>query len=61
MHDPTVLNESTNTMDVWMLSYTQTLVQFVHNEMEVYRLYTVVRTNTHIDGKREEKERLRKK
>jgi isoleucyl-tRNA synthetase len=42
VHDPTVLNESTNTMDVWMLSYTQTLVQFVHNEMEVYRLYTVM-------------------
>ncbi|XP_031549058.1 isoleucine--tRNA ligase, cytoplasmic-like [Actinia tenebrosa] len=31
-----------NIMDKWILSFTQSLVQFVHEEMAAYRLYTVV-------------------
>ncbi|EDO27984.1 predicted protein [Nematostella vectensis] len=31
-----------NIMDKWILSFTQSLVQFVHQEMDAYRLYTVV-------------------
>ncbi|XP_046393549.1 isoleucine--tRNA ligase, cytoplasmic isoform X2 [Ischnura elegans] len=33
---------SQNTMDKWILSFTQTLLQFVKQEMAAYRLYTVV-------------------
>jgi isoleucyl-tRNA synthetase len=42
---PTVAWEShrsANTMDRWILSATQSWVSFVHNEMKLYRLYTVV-------------------
>ncbi|KAI9501839.1 isoleucyl-tRNA synthetase [Coemansia spiralis] len=35
-------SKSENIMDCWMLASVQTLIQFVRNEMEVYRLYTVV-------------------
>jgi isoleucyl-tRNA synthetase len=31
-----------NIMDKWILSFTNSLVKFVHNEMKYYRLYTVV-------------------
>ena len=34
-------NLSTNVMDRWILSYTQSLLLFVHQEMAAYRLYTV--------------------
>ncbi|GLH15974.1 Isoleucine--tRNA ligase [Gryllus bimaculatus] len=33
---------SENLMDRWILSFTQSLMQFVHKEMTEYRLYTVV-------------------
>ena len=33
---------SKNYMDLWILSYTQSLVKFVHAEMAAYRLYTVM-------------------
>nr|XP_012152876.1 PREDICTED: isoleucine--tRNA ligase, cytoplasmic isoform X1 [Megachile rotundata] len=33
---------SNNIMDRWILSFTQTLLQFVKDEMQAYRLYTVV-------------------
>lgn len=29
-------------MDRWIISYTQSLLLFVHQEMAAYRLYTVV-------------------
>ncbi|KAJ1735581.1 isoleucine--tRNA ligase [Coemansia sp. Benny D160-2] len=35
-------SKSSNTMDRWMLASIQSLILFVRNEMEVYRLYTVV-------------------
>ena len=35
-------NQSPNIMDRWILSYTQSLLLFVHQEMAAYRLYTVV-------------------
>ncbi|KAK4015854.1 hypothetical protein OUZ56_030826 [Daphnia magna] len=35
-------NLSTNIMDRWIISYTQSLLLFVHQEMAAYRLYTVV-------------------
>ncbi|CAF3618867.1 unnamed protein product [Rotaria sp. Silwood1] len=31
-----------NVMDTWIVSYTQTLIDFVKQEMDAYRLYTVV-------------------
>merc|ERR1719385_453841 len=31
-----------NVMDRWILSFTQSLLQFVHKEMAAYRLYTVL-------------------
>jgi isoleucyl-tRNA synthetase len=34
--------QSTNVMDKWALSTTQSLIQFVQEEMKYYRLYTVV-------------------
>lgn len=34
--------KSENIMDKWILSYTQSLIQFVRSEMAAYRLYTVV-------------------
>ncbi|UJR12101.1 hypothetical protein I4U23_016279 [Adineta vaga] len=33
---------NTNIMDTWIVSYTQTLLDFVRQEMDAYRLYTVV-------------------
>ncbi|XP_058810713.1 isoleucine--tRNA ligase, cytoplasmic [Phymastichus coffea] len=33
---------STNIMDKWILSFTETLLQFLKTEMQAYRLYTVV-------------------
>ncbi|CAF4437310.1 unnamed protein product, partial [Adineta steineri] len=33
---------NTNVMDRWIVSYTQTLLDFVKQEMNAYRLYTVV-------------------
>jgi isoleucyl-tRNA synthetase len=33
---------STNDVDVWILAATLGLVKFVHEEMQAYRLYTVV-------------------
>lgn len=33
---------SKNDIDIWILAATQSLVQFVHQEMKAYRLYTVV-------------------
>eukprot|EP01135_Chromosphaera_perkinsii_P005903 Nk52_evm36s370 gene=Nk52_evmTU36s370 len=33
--------QSDNVMDKWLLSYYQSLVEFVHQEMEQYHLYTV--------------------
>ncbi|CAG0891653.1 unnamed protein product [Cyprideis torosa] len=34
--------EPSNIMDQWILSSVQSLIRFVHKEMEAYRLYTVV-------------------
>eukprot|EP00794_Sanderia_malayensis_P007539 gene7540-8376_t len=36
------LQESSNYMDRWILSFTQSLLLFVKQEMDAYRLYTVV-------------------
>ena len=36
------LSGASNYMDKWILSFTQSLIQFVGNEMAAYRLYTVV-------------------
>jgi len=40
--DASLLENSDNVMDKWMCSSINGLVKFVHNEMENYRLYTVV-------------------
>ena len=40
--DPRVTPESNNLMDKWILSYTQSLLKFVKEEMSAYRLYTVI-------------------
>lgn len=40
--DAQVAKSSTNDVDVWILAAAQSLVQFVHTEMQAYRLYTVV-------------------
>ena len=40
--DYAVASSSTNDVDVWILAASQGLVQFVHQEMSAYRLYTVV-------------------
>jgi isoleucyl-tRNA synthetase len=40
--DPSQPLSPSNTMDKWILSFTQSLVKFVHKEMEAYHLYTVV-------------------
>ncbi len=34
--------KSSNIMDRWILSFTQSLLQFVSQEMAAYRLYTVI-------------------
>ncbi len=41
-YQPEVLSQSANVMDKWVLSSTQSLIQFVSEEMKYYRLYTVV-------------------
>ncbi|CAF1288278.1 unnamed protein product [Rotaria sordida] len=44
------MSPNTNIMDTWIVSYTQTLLDFVKQEMDAYRLYTVVpRLNKYID------------
>lgn len=40
VYDPSLT--SNNVMDRWLLASTQSLVKFVHEEMQSYRLYTVV-------------------
>jgi isoleucyl-tRNA synthetase len=42
--EPTVemSKSSTNDVDIWILAATMGLVQYVHQEMQAYRLYTVV-------------------
>jgi isoleucyl-tRNA synthetase len=42
MYDPALEKTNTNTMDLWVLASTQSLLQFVNQEMAAYRLYTVV-------------------
>ncbi len=42
VYEEEVSNLSTNVMDRWIISYTQSLLLFVHQEMAAYRLYTVV-------------------
>jgi len=39
--DPSKPSKSSNVMDRWILSFTQSLLTWVHQEMGVYRLYTV--------------------
>jgi isoleucyl-tRNA synthetase len=39
---PEVAAASTNVMDIWVQASLQGLIQFVHEEMAAYRLYTVV-------------------
>eukprot|EP00611_Tribonema_gayanum_P029034 TRINITY_DN765_c3_g1_i2.p1 TRINITY_DN765_c3_g1~~TRINITY_DN765_c3_g1_i2.p1 ORF type:complete len:617 (+),score=242.77 TRINITY_DN765_c3_g1_i2:415-2265(+) len=39
---PEAAAASTNVMDIWVMASLQGLVQFVHQEMAAYRLYTVV-------------------
>ena len=40
--DTEVARSSTNDVDVWIMAATLGLVEFVHQEMKAYRLYTVV-------------------
>lgn len=40
--DPKVIAQTSNVMDVWILSFKESLVEFVSREMKAYRLYTVV-------------------
>ncbi|KAJ1432779.1 Isoleucyl-tRNA synthetase [Ochromonadaceae sp. CCMP2298] len=40
--DPEVSRASTNDVDIWILAASLGLVEFVHQEMKAYRLYTVV-------------------
>lgn len=39
--DRTILQQSTNVLDRWINSASQSLVAFVRQEMDAYRLYTV--------------------
>jgi len=39
--DFSTLQKSTNALDCWINSASQSLVSFVHQEMEAYRLYMV--------------------
>lgn len=41
-YDPEVAKGSKNIMDRWVLASTNSLIRFVRQEMEAYRLYTVV-------------------
>ena len=47
-HNPTTLLNSPNSLDNWINSSTQSLVHFVTQEMDSYRLYTVIYLYTHI-------------
>ncbi|KAJ9654923.1 isoleucine--tRNA ligase [Neophaeococcomyces mojaviensis] len=40
--DPKAETSNTNVMDKWILASTQTLLEYVNDEMAAYRLYTVV-------------------
>ncbi|XP_066962999.1 isoleucine--tRNA ligase, cytoplasmic isoform X2 [Macrobrachium rosenbergii] len=40
-YEESSLGKSNNVMDRWILSFTQSLLSFVHREMAAYRLYTV--------------------
>ncbi|KAK6119823.1 hypothetical protein DH2020_046448 [Rehmannia glutinosa] len=40
--DQTIIQKSSNVLDQWINSATQSLVHFVRQEMDAYRLYTVV-------------------
>eukprot|EP00047_Mylnosiga_fluctuans_P002880 m.226316 g.226316 ORF g.226316 m.226316 type:complete len:1277 (-) comp11410_c0_seq1:49-3879(-) len=42
LFDPSARCESANTFDRWILAYAQTLIKFFHEEMQAYRLYTVL-------------------
>ncbi|XP_071817894.1 isoleucine--tRNA ligase, cytoplasmic-like isoform X3 [Apostichopus japonicus] len=42
LHNEETFQPSSNIMDRWILSFTQSLVKFFREEMEGYRLYTVV-------------------
>ncbi|XP_043248058.1 isoleucine--tRNA ligase, cytoplasmic isoform X2 [Colletes gigas] len=42
VYDKTKNERSNNIMDRWIISFTQTLLQFVKQEMQSYKLYTVV-------------------
>lgn len=39
--DESMVGESSNIMDQWIISFTQSLLSFMHQEMGAYRLYTV--------------------
>ncbi|XP_074406207.1 isoleucine--tRNA ligase, cytoplasmic isoform X2 [Zonotrichia albicollis] len=42
LYNENTVKESSNIMDKWILSFTQSLIQFFKAEMAAYRLYTVV-------------------
>ena len=42
VYDEANMKVSDNYMDKWVLSFTQSLVKFVHKEMAAYHLYTVM-------------------
>ncbi|XP_069721593.1 isoleucine--tRNA ligase, cytoplasmic [Phaenicophaeus curvirostris] len=42
LYNENTVKESNNVMDKWILSFTQSLIQFFKAEMAAYRLYTVV-------------------
>ncbi|XP_070594706.1 isoleucine--tRNA ligase, cytoplasmic [Erythrolamprus reginae] len=42
LYNENTIKESSNIMDKWILSFTQSLIQFFRTEMAAYRLYTVV-------------------
>ncbi|XP_072328733.1 isoleucine--tRNA ligase, cytoplasmic [Scyliorhinus torazame] len=42
LFNESTVEDSDNIMDKWILSFTQSLIQFFKAEMEAYRLYTVV-------------------
>ena len=42
LFDPSSRCDSTNPFDRWILAYAQSLIKFFHEEMQAYRLYTVL-------------------
>ncbi|XP_066051139.1 isoleucine--tRNA ligase, cytoplasmic [Chamaea fasciata] len=42
LYNENTVKESNNIMDKWIISFTQSLIQFLKAEMAAYRLYTVV-------------------